>query len=217
MKADRRLIISLLGDLVISLDGQVLDVGGRRQRAVLAILVVDRGDVVSAERLIDSVWGELAPSNAIGTLQAYVSHLRRQLEPGREARSRGNVIVSKGAGYTLQVDDDAVDAWRFDQLVRSAGRHDATDAAATLTEALELWRGPALVEYATQAWAQPEVVRLTELRQLAREQLVSARLDLGEAASLVPESEGLVAEEPLREERWRLLADGAGGLRAQPP
>jgi DNA-binding SARP family transcriptional activator/tetratricopeptide (TPR) repeat protein len=205
VKADPRLTISLLGDLVIRLDGQVLDVGGRRQRAVFAILVVARGDVVSAERLIDSVWGEQAPTNAIGTLQAYVSHLRRQLEPGREARSRGNVIVSKGAGYALEVDDDAVDGWHFDRLVRSAGRHGATHAAAVLTEALELWRGPALVEYATQAWAQPEVVRLTELRQLAREQLVSVRLDLGEAARMVPESEALVAEEPLREERWRLL------------
>jgi DNA-binding SARP family transcriptional activator len=83
-----RLRICLLGELTASYDGDAVDLGGRRQRAVLARLLLARGDVVLAERLADSVWGEHAPANTAGALQSYVSHLRRRLQPGSAARAR---------------------------------------------------------------------------------------------------------------------------------
>ncbi|WP_064741967.1 BTAD domain-containing putative transcriptional regulator [Hamadaea tsunoensis] len=197
--------LSILGDVTASNGGRLIDLGGRRQRAVLALLLLGRGDVIAADHLIDSLWGEDVPPSASGALQAYISHLRRRLEPEGTARARGNIIASKGGGYALALDEDAVDAWRFESLVRTAGTVDPQAATAALTAALALWRGPALAEYADRPWAQPEAIRLAGLRGVAREQLVAARLATGESAVLVPGLEALVAEEPLREERWRLL------------
>jgi DNA-binding SARP family transcriptional activator len=205
--ADRSgLTISVLGEVRAALDGEPLDLGGRRQRSVLALLVIARGEAVPAERLIHDLWGDDPPPAAAGALQAFVSHLRRRLEPGRTARSRGTVIVSVGPGYALRVPDDAVDAWRFEHLVRRAAEQsDPVVAAEILGRALDLWHGPAFAEYSDQPWARVEGDRLTELREVAREQLLDARLSAGEHAVLVPEIERLVAEQPLREERWRLL------------
>lgn len=196
--------INVLGQLTASRQRPV-DLGGRRQRAVLALLVIARGDAVPTERLISSLWGERPSSGAIGALHAYISHLRRRLEPERTARSRGMVIVSRGAAYALDIAADAVDAWQFERLVRQAPVADPAVAETRLAEALALWRGPAFAEYAGEQWAQPEAHRLGELREVAREQLLAARLARGEAAVLVPEIEALVGEQPLREERWRLL------------
>ncbi|MBL7499933.1 AAA family ATPase [Frankia sp. CNm7] len=204
--ADETLRINVLGDLTVSRDGVALDVGGRRQRAVLGLLVLARGDAVPANRLIDLLWENQPPPGATGALQSYVSHLRRRIEPDRDARSRGSVIVRMGPGYALTVGPDVVDAWRFEQLVRRASTGaDPAGRVATLVDALELWRGPAFAEYRDESWTVAEVARLTELREVAREQLVEARLGCGETAVVVPEIEALVAEQPLREERWRLL------------
>ncbi|WP_307679894.1 BTAD domain-containing putative transcriptional regulator [Streptomyces sp. V4I2] len=200
------LSISVLGELTARIGSDVLGLGGRQQRAVLALLLVAHGDVVPADRLVDALWDSQTVQNPVGALHAYVSHLRRQLEPGRIARSRGTVIVSEGSGYALRVDRDAVDAWRFDRLVHHAGAMDEpAGVVRVLSEALALWRGPAFVEYAAKPWAEAEANRLTALRAVARERLLEARLDCGESAVLVPEIEALVSEEPLREERWRLL------------
>ena len=140
-------------------------------------------------------------------LQSYVSHLRRRLQPGSAARTRSAVIVRESHGYAIRLPVDAVDAWRFEALLQAArGAGEPARVAALLTEALALWRGPALADYADEPWAEAEIGRLTELRAVAREQLLEARLELGEAALVVPELEAMVAEEPLREERWRLLA-----------
>jgi DNA-binding SARP family transcriptional activator len=202
-----QLRICLLGEFAASRDGEALDLGGRRQRAVLALLLLARGEVVPAERLVESLWGDRAPANAAGVLQSYVSHLRRRLQPGTAARARSAVIVSEGRGYAVRLPREAVDAWRFEALLQEAGGTDDPRRAAALAgEALALWHGPALADYADEPWAEPEIVRLNELRSVAREQLLAARLELGESALLVPELEGMVAEEPLREERWRLLA-----------
>jgi DNA-binding SARP family transcriptional activator/tetratricopeptide (TPR) repeat protein len=201
-----RLLINLLGELTASYDGHPLDLGGRRQRAVLARLLVARGDTVPADSLADAVWGEQAPRDVSGALQAYVSHLRRGLHPGVPARARTEVLVRQGTGYALRHVPEDVDAWRFEDLLRRAEQAPAAEAVPLLTEGLALWRGPALVEYADEPWAEAEVARLTELRTLARERLLAARLDVEDAGLLVPELEGLVADEPLREERWRLLA-----------
>ncbi|MFD8820535.1 BTAD domain-containing putative transcriptional regulator, partial [Streptomyces sp. NPDC059627] len=160
--------------------------------------------------VVDGVWGGAPPRRAAAALHAHVSHLRRCLEPEREARARGGVIVSEGAGYALRLAADAVDAWRFEEALRSAAAHADTgrpsEAVAVLESGLALWRGPAYAEYAAEPWAHRESARLAELRELARERLLAARLDRGEDAVLVPELESLVAEDPLREERRRLLA-----------
>ncbi len=202
-----QLRISLLGEFTASYDGAVLDLGGRLQRAVLAVLVLARGEIGPAERLADAVWGERAPGNTAGALQSYVSHLRRSLQPESPARARSSVVVREGAGYAVRLPPDAVDAWRFETLLNQTTTSPA-EAAAVLREALALWRGPALAEYADEPWAGAEIARLTELRNVGRERLLAARLDLGEAALAAAELEGMVAEEPLREERWRLLALG---------
>ncbi|HET6989143.1 MAG TPA: BTAD domain-containing putative transcriptional regulator, partial [Kribbella sp.] len=202
MGADQ-LRINLLGEFMATYDGAVLELGGRRQRAVLAVLVLARGEVVPAERLADAVWGEHAPGNTAGALQSYVSHLRRSLQPGSPARARSAVVVREGPGYAVRLPSDAVDAWRFENLLKKATTSSPAEAAAALHEALALWHGPALVEYADEPWAGAEIARLTELRSVGRERLLAARLDLGEAALVAAELEGMVAEEPLREERWR--------------
>jgi DNA-binding SARP family transcriptional activator/tetratricopeptide (TPR) repeat protein len=202
-----RLTFGLLGAFTASLDGSELNLGGRRQRAVVALLLLARGHEVSTERLLDALWDGAPPPSGPGSLQAYVSHLRRALEPDRRARAPSRVIVSRGSGYALPVPEDSVDVWRFEALVdRAATLQDPGARIATLQEALGLWRGPALADYAGSGWAEFEGRRLDELRTMAREQLLAARLEDGEAARVVPEIEALLAEEPLREERWRLLA-----------
>ena len=199
--------VSLLGRLAASYDGAPLDLGGRRQRAVLAVLLLARGDLVPVERLVEAVWGEHAGDTAVGALQSYVSHLRRRLQPGSAARARSAVIVREGPGYAVRLPAEAVDAWRFEALVSRAERlQRPAEAAEALREALELWAGPALAEYADEPWAAADVARLTELRRVARERLLVARLEVEDPAVLVPELEALVQEDPLREERWRALA-----------
>lgn len=202
--------MTVLGEVGAGFRARPLELGGRRQRAVLALLIVARGSVVTRDRLVERVWRGTPPPSAAASLHAHVSHLRRCLEPEREARARAGVIVSEGAGYALRLPDDAVDAWRFEAALRSAAVHcdqgRPSAAVSDLEAGLALWRGPAYAEYAAEPWARPEAVRLTELRELARERLLAARLARGEDAVLVPELESLVAEDPLREERRRLLA-----------
>jgi DNA-binding SARP family transcriptional activator len=198
--------ISVLGEVGATFQGRGLDLGGRRQRAVLAQLLVARGGIVTRDQLVDGVWGAAPPPSALGALHAYVSHLRRRLEPGREARSRSAFILSEGSGYLLRIPDETVDAWRFEQALRRAAvcTH-PTEAVRVLDSGLVLWRGPAFAEYTAELWARAEADRLTELREVAREQLLAARLECGEDSVLVPEIEALIAQDPLREERWRLL------------
>ncbi|QZY29118.1 BTAD domain-containing putative transcriptional regulator [Nocardioides coralli] len=200
-----RLQLRVLGELTATRDGAALDLGGRRQRAVLAALVIHRGEAVTADRLADYVWGDGAPANVAGALQAYVSHLRKRLQPEVEARRRDGVIARAGTGYALRVDPGDVDAWRFEAAVDAAAAMAPGDAVHVLDDALRLWRGQAYAEYAGEPWVEAEVTRLRELRAVARERLLAARLQLGDAAVLVGDLEALVAEDPLREERWRLL------------
>jgi DNA-binding SARP family transcriptional activator len=200
-----RLNLRVLGELTAARDGAAVDLGGRRQRAVVAALVIHRGQVVAAERLADFVWGDRAPANPAGALQAYVSHLRRRLQPEAVARRRGDVIVRAGNGYLLHLPPDAVDAWSFERAVDSTPAMGPADRVRVLDDALRLWRGQAYAEYAAEPWVEAEVARLDELRAVARERLLEARLQLGDAALLVGDLEALVAEDPLREERWRLL------------
>ena len=206
MDGQTELNLHVLGELTATQDGAVVDLGGRRQRAVLAGLVISRDQVVPADRLVDCVWGDRPPANANGALQAYVSHLRRRLEPDAGARQRDGVIARAGPGYVLRLAPDAVDAWEFEAAVEAAAGLAPGDAVCTLEPALRLWRGPAYADYAGEPWAEAEIARLTELRGVARERLLATRLELGEAQLVIGDLEALVKEDPLREERWRLLA-----------
>jgi DNA-binding SARP family transcriptional activator/tetratricopeptide (TPR) repeat protein len=207
VQTDGALAISVLGEVSATRDGAPIDLGGLKQRAVLALLVLAAGDVVPADRLVDSLWGEAQPRNGTGALHSYLSHLRKRLEPGRDARSREGLIARQGPGYVLRVDPATVDAWQFERLLQEAAAIADPDVRAeALTRALALWRGPAYADFAGEPWVEAEVVRLDGLRVHAHEQQLTARLDRGESAALVPELENLVARDPLREERWRLLA-----------
>jgi DNA-binding SARP family transcriptional activator len=198
--------VRVLGALSAEVGGRQVDLGGPRQRGVLELLLVARGDVVSVDRLIDDLWRGEPPPRATGALQAYVSNLRRALEPDRPPRAPAQLLVSEAPGYAVRLPDDAVDAWRFEVLLRSAGGDDPVAARTALERALGLWRGAAYAEVAAEPWAAAEAARLEELRLVARERLVAAMLAGGAAAEAVPEAERLAGEHPLREEAWRLLA-----------
>ncbi|WP_309500704.1 AfsR/SARP family transcriptional regulator, partial [Streptomyces shenzhenensis] len=121
--------MSVLGEVGAAFRARPLELGGRRQRAVLALLVVARGSVVTRDRLVEGVWGGTPPRRATAALHSHVSHLRRCLEPERAARARGSVIVSEGAGYALRLAADAVDAWRFEERTSDTGRHELDQVA----------------------------------------------------------------------------------------
>ncbi|HEX4813799.1 MAG TPA: AfsR/SARP family transcriptional regulator, partial [Nonomuraea sp.] len=189
-----------------------LDLGGLRQRAVLARLLVARGQVVPVDTLLYDLWDDDAAKGAQSGLQVYISRLRRVLEPGRPRGGPNRLLVTVASGYALRVASDQVDALRFEQLVRAAGEHleegDPQSARARLEKALGLWRGTPYSDFADQQWAEAEVNRLTELRLVARERHADTGLRLGLHAETVPDLEALTTEHPLREEGWRLLALG---------
>ncbi|ROO85718.1 transcriptional regulator [Actinocorallia herbida] len=189
--------IRVFGAFEAEVSGARVALGGPRQRAVLALLVAARGQVVSVDRMIEDLWQGEPPAQAVTSLQAYVSNLRRLLEPERPPRAPARVLVSVAPGYALRLPDAAVDAWWFDALAQDPGR---------LAEALALWRGPAFAEFADEPWAQAEIGRLAALRLAVRERHVAALLRAGDAAGAVPEAELLTGDDPLREEGWRLLA-----------
>ncbi|MCW2540932.1 MAG: Tetratricopeptide 4 [Frankiales bacterium] len=203
---DSALSIRILGRLAATQDGQELDLGGPRQRAVLGILVAARRAMIPASRMIDLVWDEHPPQQASGALQAYVSHLRKRLEPSRAAHSAAAILVSEGSGYALRVPDEVVDAWRFEAAVNEASRLTGRAAADALRDALALWQGSAFADYAGQPWADAQRIRYAEVHAHAIDELLGARLATGEATVLIPDLEAAVAAEPLREDRWRLLA-----------
>ena len=206
MDGGTRRDVRLLGPLELDIDGTPTDLGGPRQRAVLAMLLIARGAVVSVDRLIDDLWSGEPPPRATGGLQVYVSNLRRVLEPDRAPRTPATVLVSAAPGYALRLPDPAVDAWRFEQLVRDAAGVDAAATVQTLEAALALWRGDALAEFAAEPWAAPEAARLDELRLAVRERLVDALVRAGRSADAALGAEALVRDVPLREDGWRLLA-----------
>jgi len=185
----------VLGSLeVVDQDGP-LALGGHKQRVVLAVLVVHRDERVSADRLIDEVWGEHPPASAIKLVQGYVSHLRKVLGP--------DLLVTQGRGYLLRIPPGRLDLDRFESLV-AAGREalaagDARRAVMRLREALEVWRGSALGDFTYEAFAQSTIARLEEARLAALQDRVDADLMLGEHHRVVGELEALMIEQPTRE------------------
>jgi YVTN family beta-propeller protein len=185
----------VLGSLeVVDHDGPVA-LGAPKQRALLAVLLLHRGEPVSTDRLIDEIWGERPPASANKLVQGYVSNLRKVLGDGR--------LVTQGRGYVFRIEPGQTDVDRFEALAARGRRAlqdgDALTAAAVLREALALWRGPALSDFAYEPFAQPEIARLEEARLVVLEDRIDADLASGEQARLVGELEALVREHPLRE------------------
>jgi DNA-binding SARP family transcriptional activator len=180
---------AILGPLAVTDGARPIAVPGAKPRSLLALLVLQAGRVVPADRLVDGLWGEHLPADPANALQALVSRLRRALDPSGELR----LVRSRPPGYLLAADPEQVDAVRFERLAAeghaalAAGRPEA--AAALLAEGLALWRGPALADVAHEPFAGGEVARLTELRLVAAEDRVEADLALGRHAAVVGELE----------------------------
>ncbi|HVL27238.1 MAG TPA: AfsR/SARP family transcriptional regulator, partial [Acidimicrobiales bacterium] len=227
----------LLGSLVVLADdGRPLDLGGNQSRTVLAVLLAAAGRVVTAESLVDTLWGDDPPASAPGTLQSYVSRLRRELEPGRARGEDARLLLWEPPGYRLAVDAADVDFRRFEALadegrsLLGAGRFE--EARAVLQEADALWRGPALVEYRDKEFALGLVARLEDRRSAALEDRITAELALGRHGAVIGELAELVNAHPLQEgfrgqlalalyragrqsEALRALADARGTLREE--
>jgi DNA-binding SARP family transcriptional activator len=192
---------SVLGPLEVSDGVRAVVVGGDKRRSLLALLLLHGNEVVSADRLIDELWGEHPPPTAAKSLQVHVSRLRKDLQNG--ADRNGDVLVTRGNGYQLRLGSDDLDVQRFERSV-SAGEHalaagEPDRAARRLREGLALWRGPPLADFTYEPFAQPEIARLDELRLVALEQCMDADLALGRHGQIAGELEGLVREHPLRE------------------
>ncbi|HEX2128576.1 MAG TPA: BTAD domain-containing putative transcriptional regulator, partial [Solirubrobacterales bacterium] len=180
-----------------------------KQRELLAILLLHANEVVASDTLIDGLWGESAPETAPKALQVHVSQLRKQLEPERDAGDPARLLVTRPPGYAIVLGPGQLDLERFEQLA-GEGREalaagDPARASERLAAALELWRGSPLADLAFASFAQPELVRLEQIRVGALEDRIAADLECGRDAELVPELEGLVASEPLRERLWEQL------------
>jgi DNA-binding SARP family transcriptional activator len=189
----------ILGPLE-ALDGdRRVPLPGGRGRALLALLILNVGKVVSTERLIDDLWGETVPATVQTALHGLVSDLRKRLEPTRTKGGAPAALQTAPPGYRLAVEPRCVDANRFRRLLEEARAGEAAERAATLREALGLWRGPALADFTYEPFAQREITTLEELRLEAIEQRVDADMAVGPGSELVAELEALVAEHPFRE------------------
>jgi peptide/nickel transport system substrate-binding protein len=185
----------VLGPLAVRVDGAAAALGGPKQRALLAMLLLHPNEVVSRDRLIDGVWGERPPVTAQRSLESYVSRLRTILGADR--------IQRRPPGYALRLEPGELDLERFETLLEqgraAAAGGEAKAASEALGQALALWHGPALADLLYEPFAGVEAERLEERRLLALEERIDADLALGRGAELVSELERLVAEEPLRQ------------------
>ncbi|HEU4488862.1 MAG TPA: BTAD domain-containing putative transcriptional regulator [Actinomycetota bacterium] len=212
---------ALLGPLEVTAWGARVRLRGAKQRALLAILLLNANRTVATDRLIDLLWEQEPPDTAPTALQVYISGLRKALEPDRSRGAPAQVVVSRASGYELAVSPEQVDLLRFEQLVRegraaaSSGDHAA--AAELLRLALRLWRGPALADFAYAPFAQGEIARLEELRLAVLEERIEADLALGRHQELAGELEAVVEAHPLREglHASRMLALYRSGRQAE--
>ncbi len=192
----------ILGALEVSDHGRQPAIAASKQRALLAILLLHANEVVSSDRLIEELWGEQPPASAAKSLQVYVSRLRHALE-GAHGNGAEGVIVTRGGGYLVRVGPGELDLSRFERLVEEGSEALADGAPERalerLREALGLWRGPPLAEFAYEPFAQEEIARLEELHLSALELRIEAALALGEHARLIGELETLVKRHPFRE------------------
>jgi ABC-type transport system substrate-binding protein/DNA-binding SARP family transcriptional activator len=200
MGAQTEVVFRVLGPLEVWFDGAPVKIGGARQRALLAMLLLNANRVVSREQLIDELLNDARPESADHTLRVQVSRLRSVVNlPG----AQGPRLVGQAPGYRLRVDSGELDLDVFEHLVAQAHRAthggDHELAASTLREAEALWRGEPLADLGAKPFAQIEIERLAEMRFVATEDRIDAELALGRHRRLVPELERMVAEHPLRE------------------
>jgi DNA-binding SARP family transcriptional activator len=182
----------ILGPLDVRHEGRPVRIEGAKERAVLAFLLLHAGELVSADRLIDELWGEAPPLTARKSVQVRIARLRRAL--GRD------VLLTRGDAYVVRLQPSQLDLHRFEQLVSDgADARDAATAVASLDGALALWRGPALADFRYESFAQAASARLEELRVHALELRIEAQLELGRHAQVIVELEELVAAHPFRE------------------
>ena len=180
--------------------GRVVEFQGKKVRSLLAMLLLNAGQVVSVDRLCEALWDDAAPATATSTVQIYVSQLRKALG--------AQFVETRSPGYVLVVDPDRVDASRFERLVaegRAMVVGDPTAAISRLTEALGLWRGPALADFTYENFAGAHIARLEELRLVAVEERTEAELALGRHGEVVGPLRLLVTDHPLRERLWGQL------------
>lgn len=200
----------VLGSLQVREGESAIELGGSRHREILARLLLSRGQAVSVERLVDDLWGEEPPRHAIATVRTLVFHLRQALEPRRLPRTPAKVLTTAASGYVLRAESGATDIGRFEAFIDEGtellARNQAADALTRFRQALQLWRGRPYAEFADYQWARSEISRLIELRHVALEGKTTALLELGRSAEAIPDLTAQVAEHPLHEEGWRLLA-----------
>ena len=200
--------VRVLGPLQVWDAGQELALGGIRPSALLAMLVLNLNQVVSMDALVDGLWGPEPPDKATDNIHVTVSRLRKTLRGDRPAPSTGGVLKRRRPGYLLELDPDSVDLLRFERLAREGTEMvSATpDVAATrFAQALQLWRGPALSEFAALPFAQAEIPRLAEQRLNVAVARIRADLVLGRHAELIAELEAMVARHPLHERLYEQL------------
>ncbi|WP_344498439.1 BTAD domain-containing putative transcriptional regulator [Dactylosporangium maewongense] len=205
-----RLDFRILGPLEVQPPGGApLDLGARKQRAVLALLLLDPGRVVSLDRIINGLWTGEAPSSATSTLQVYISQLRRVLEPDRPPRTPPSVLVTRDPGYLLAIDAGQVDAARFTRGAEdgraqlAAGAY--AEAETLLTAALREWRGGPLADFADEEFAAAVAAQLGEVHDGAVEDLVDVHLATGRHAAAAAASVALLDRHPFRERPWGQL------------
>jgi DNA-binding SARP family transcriptional activator len=205
----------VLGPLEVGDGARPVPINGAKQRGLLTILLLHANQTVSSGRLLEELWGDEQPESGLTALQVRVSQLRKALGKGGES------IVTKPAGYALELGANELDLHRFEELVADADRalqRDAPDQAwAQLQRALALWNGRPLADLAYESFASAAIARLEELRLLAQELRIDAGLRLGRQAELVAELEALIAEHPLREglRRQHMLALYRSGRQAE--
>jgi len=194
--------VQLLGPVEATANGDTIAVGGPKQRALLAMLALHAGTVVSAEQLIDGLWGEEPPATAGKLVQLYVSNVRKAMA----SSGHDGLILTHGRGYELRVGREQVDVARFERLLAQGAPRDA----------LALWRGPPLVNIADEPFAAAEARRLEEMRTAALELAIDQDLQAGRHREVLPEIEALLAQEPLRERlhAQRMLALYRAGRQA---
>ncbi len=199
----------ILGPLEVWDDDRLLVLGGPQQRALLALLLLDANRVVSADRLVGHLWGETPPSTARGLLQGCVAQLRRTLRTGQGASAR-QPLLTRSPGYLVDLRPGELDLDRFTELDRAARAAVGTgpagweEAASLWSEALALWRGPALDDVTLEA-CRTQAAALEERRLAVLEERIDADLRLGRCAGLVGELHTLVRAHPLRERLWAQL------------
>ena len=219
---ERAVDFRVLGLLEVADAGRAVELRGKKVRTLLAMLALHPGTVVSSERLIEALWDDHPPPTAMATLQVHVSHLRKALGP--------HLIQTRCPGYVLDVAPDQIDAIRFERMVdegRVLVASDPNAAVAHLTEALGLWRGPALADFCFDNFARVQVARLDELRLVAVEERTEAQLALGRDGELVgasplpggrtPTARAAVGPADPRPVPGGTPGRGAAGLHRDPP